>query len=514
MADTSIYQQLQPQPFNNPFKQLAEIRAQQQQRQSARQQQQLVSQQIASNQALEEERRQKIKKEEAERAQDEALRVLFSGAEQPKPSAIVGLVGPERGAKIIDGLTALKKSAQGDFTQTQETVRKVLLGMNALPEAVRAEQYPKVRGALVQRGVITESDAPEAYDPAWFTQAVNFGKEPKEAPAPTPFTLSPGQQRFDPSGKLLATAAEKPPEHSPQYKEWQDYQKEGGKLGFNDYSTMDANRHRPVSITNAATDDKMIDEAARNILANPRDITSLKTITSLRGDQRLKLFNKLKEKDSSFNVGNIDRQIKFLDSYEDPKGRAATNRGSMNNILQHAADLSSVNEQYRRTDLRIANTPVAVLQRQMGTEWGKFQVPLSVLKDEIGLYFAGGYAPTSDQQKTWNSIANDTATPAQIEQFAKDIIHVGLRRADTHNEQFKTVMGYDDPNLITPQAVQAGEKLGLGAEMKKYGSGGTIGGKPAAATGQAGMKRARDPQGRLHEAPAGTALPPGWTAEP
>ena len=221
-----------------------------------------------------------------------------------------------------------------------------------------------------------------------------------------------------------------------------------------------------------------VQTCALPIFANPRDLTSIRQIASLRGDQRLKLYNKLKEGNPDFNVGNIDRQIKFLDSYEDPKGRAAINRSSMNNILMHSADLSSVNQEYRRTNLRITNTPIATLRRQLGTEWSQFATPLAVLKDEITLYFAGGYAPTSDQQRTWDTIINDKATPAQVEQFAKDIIHVGLRRADTANESFKTMMGYDDPNLITPNAVAAARRLGLGTEVEKYGSGGQFGTRP------------------------------------
>ncbi len=240
---------------------------------------------------------------------------------------------------------------------------------------------------------------------------------------------------------------------------------------------MDANRKRSVSVTNAATDDKMINDAAVNILKNPKDLTSIRQITSLRGDQRLKLFNRLKELNPDFNVGNIDRQIKFLDTYENPAGKPALNRASMNNILMHAADLSAANEKYRRTNVRLVNTPVATIQKQGGTEWEQFAVPLAVLKDEIGLYFAGGYAPSVGQQKTWDEIVNDKATPNQVEQFAKDIIHVGLRRADTHNQGFKTMMGYDDPNLITPEAVTAAQKLGLGETVKKYGSGGQIGAK-------------------------------------
>jgi len=250
---------------------------------------------------------------------------------------------------------------------------------------------------------------------------------------------------------------------------------QGYKGTYNEYQTLDANRRRSLTINNAATDDAMIAQAAQSIVDNPRDLTSPRTISSLRGDQRMKLFNEIKRISPDFNVGNIERQIKFLDSYENPAGRAAINRSSMNNILMHSADLSVVNETYRRSDLRLVNTAISEIAKQGGTTWSQFMTPLQVLKEEIALYFAGGYAPKGQQQATWEQIVNDKATPSQVEQFAKDIIHVGLRRADTANEQFKTMMGYDDPNLITPEAVLAAQKLGLGNEVKKYGSGGQIG---------------------------------------
>jgi hypothetical protein len=61
-----------------------------------------------------------------------------------------------------------------------------------------------------------------------------------------------------------------------------------------------------------------------------------------------------------------------------------------------------------------------------------------------------------------------------VEAFAKDVIHLGLRRASTFNSQFKTNMGYDDPNMIIPDAKNAAENLGMGKEVEKFGSGGQL----------------------------------------
>ena len=113
---------------------------------------------------------------EASARESAALRDLFSGDSEPDPKAIMAIVGPERGTKIVDGLAALQDTNLKRFKSQQEILAATLAGMDALPEEARAEFYGPVRENLIQRKIITPEDAPEAYDPAWFQQARGFGQ--------------------------------------------------------------------------------------------------------------------------------------------------------------------------------------------------------------------------------------------------------------------------------------------------------------------------------------------------
>jgi hypothetical protein len=214
-------------------------------------------------------------------------------------------------------------------------------------------------------------------------------------------------------------------------------------------------------------------------LLQPNNLTAMKDIGG-RGSQRTEILaeaaRKAKARGIPFDIGLINQRTKFLGEYEDPKGRAAINRQAINNILQHAGDLSDLNEANRRSSVKVVNTPINKLKDQFGDQtYTQYQTANGVLKDELSLYFAGGYAPSKDQAAMWDKIQSDTATPAQTESFAKEVVRLAARRANTFNQQFRTNMGYDDPNMITPAAKAAADHLGMGNEVAQFGSGGTLG---------------------------------------
>ena len=251
-------------------------------------------------------------------------------------------------------------------------------------------------------------------------------------------------------------------------------------------NTANAIRQQTFEMIKAKRDevDEAMDIAAQG-LVQPRNLTTLRMITSMREGQRLIIYARATKLDPNFDPGLIEQRVLFLRSYEDPKGRASINRQAINNILQHAGDLSELNKTYGRSDVRLINTAINKLSRQFGsTTYINYATTLGVLKDELTLYFAGGYAPVGEQHEMWNKILNEDATPAQVEAFTKEVVHLGLRRATTFNSQFKKNMGYDDPNMIIPEAKEAGERLGLGNEMQKFGSGGQLGGAQGGSGGR------------------------------
>ena len=243
----------------------------------------------------------------------------------------------------------------------------------------------------------------------------------------------------------------------------------------------DTNAQLAASANRDSGDPAMIERVARNLVDNPSSLTTMRDIGT-RGTQRLAIIDKAeqiaKAEGKTFDTGLINQRVKFLEQYEDPKGKAAINRQAINNIVQHAADVSDLNQLNRRSNMKILNTPINALKDQFGDQvFTQYQTANGVLKDELGLYFAGGYSPTKDQQAMWEKIQANEATPAQTEAFAKEVVRLATRRADTFNEQFKTNMGYDDPNMLTPQAKSAAERLGLGDAVAHFKSGGQLGGQ-------------------------------------
>jgi ribosomal protein S15P/S13E len=210
-------------------------------------------------------------------------------------------------------------------------------------------------------------------------------------------------------------------------------------------------------------------------LLQPNNLTSMRDIGT-RGTQREAIIaeasRKAKERGIPFDVGLVNERIDFLKDYMKPTGKDSMNRRSLNNLTQHAGNLSELNH---GIESRAANTAMNSIESQFGNEaYQKYLTEAAVLKDEVTNFFAGGFAPNKEQKATWDKIIANNATPNQIESFVKTIIPEAAVRLDSTAEQFKEAMGYDDPNLVYPATKAAAQKLGLDKVFAKYKSGGQL----------------------------------------
>lgn len=144
---------------------------------------------------------------EREAQEESGLRQLFATSEHPDPKAIMAIVGPERGTKIVTALSALSDTNMQRFKSQQEIVAATLAGLDAIPENLRKDVYGGIRHNLIGRKIIGEQDAPEQYDAQWFQQARNFGQKPA---SPESKVVGADAALVGPDGKVLYQAPAKP----------------------------------------------------------------------------------------------------------------------------------------------------------------------------------------------------------------------------------------------------------------------------------------------------------------
>lgn len=388
--------------------------------------------------------------------EEQALRDLFSGDQMPEPQAIVSVVGPERGLKIVNGLSALRPDPRKEFDDTQQVLRDVVLGMNALPEGVRAEHYGAVRQNLLTRGVIKPDDAPEQYDPAWWASTMQYGQEPK-APAkleqvdPTKDLIDPTTGEVKRAGTPEARLREvvvRGPNGRPVKKLVPESDLIAGVEQYQEPKT--ASDEPLVAIMGPDGQPVLV----------PRSQASGKRPASTR------------EQGRPVTSGDAGRMADFDTSLDD--------LNVLNKALTETATATGTSAAIG------AGVPAWVTDMTgWGTDAKKRQGVIDRVKQVIGKTLEGGVLRKEDEYKYEKILPTIKDTP----ELAKSKLQ-GLEQA------------------ITQRRVTFLDALGdAGYETSKYQA------RPPRGGGQ-GTIRAKDPQGNIHEAAAGTPLPAGWVQVP
>jgi hypothetical protein len=160
-------------------------------------------------------------------------------------------------------------------------------------------------------------------------------------------------------------------------------------------------------------------------------------------------------------------------------GKEGHNIRSFGQFLVHSADLKEVSGQLQRNNSPWLNKPLNALRSDgLGDpNVVRMLAAVEAARQEWTTFINSGYAPDEAQNARAHILMDDTKNPSQIMGALGVMGDQAIGRLDQLNEGFKAAADGDDyPNLIPPMALEAGKKLGLGAKMQKYKSGGTYAG--------------------------------------
>ncbi len=191
------------------------------------------------------------------------------------------------------------------------------------------------------------------------------------------------------------------------------------------------------------------------------DLTRLSDVASLRGDQRLQIFDLAKQENPNFNTAEVDRRIKNEAYYADGKG--AEHLQSFNTFLEHGGSASDAVNQIRLSGIPAINKPLNWWRTNLSgsPQLKQLQASLEPVRKEFEGFLLGGRALEGDDRKQAEIILNENSSPAQIQQALKTMGHTAMARMNEENYRYKKVSGHDLRDPFSPEAMQGAKSIGL-----------------------------------------------------
>jgi hypothetical protein len=230
--------------------------------------------------ALEQARRQNTTAQR-ENAEEAWLRSRLADTEKPQPTLdeLKAHLGPQRALAIYQGFQQVTASDLQNEDKAIDHLGRDLKFVMALPGNMKQDMWGALKSRWAGFGVPSEL-IPDQYDDASAAALLKRTQKPQQ-----PFTLGPGQKRFDENGQEIASAPERPmsvapgaslvdpsnpstpvytapaKETKPPAAQEYEYAKSQGYKGtFEQYQNEDANRRRSVTNVNTGPQQGALDQ--------------------------------------------------------------------------------------------------------------------------------------------------------------------------------------------------------------------------------------------------------------
>lgn len=221
------------------------------------------------------------------------------------------------------------------------------------------------------------------------------------------------------------------------------------------------------------------------------DLTRLKDIASLRGDQRLQIYNIAKKLNPNFSVSDVDRRVKMEDYMTTGKG--GENLQSFGTFLQHAGAASDAVQGIRLSDSPAINKPINYWRTHFSGDpnYTSLIGALEPVRKEAENFLLNGHAQLKEDKDAANKILSDDSSPAQIQEALKRLGHTAEARFSEMNFRYKKLMGKDIDQPFSPEAMEGAHKIGSHiGEPSKPAAAAPVAATPATNTGLANVSTA------------------------
>lgn len=226
-----------------------------------------------------------------------------------------------------------------------------------------------------------------------------------------------------------------------------------------------ANQTAQAALNKRTQEEKMVEQIAKDIA--PMDVSSLsqlKTITSMRSDQRSLIYARAKELNPEFNTAEVDRRVKMLDNFTN--GKDGQSLQSFGTFLEHAGDANRVVQNIRNgVTPQILNVPLNALEKHgWGTTATQLAAALEPVRKEFEGFLLGGRALYAEDRKAAEAILSDSSTPAQVQAALKQMAHTVSARYREMNNRFKNTMKVGIEEGVGPlssEAFNGAEEIGV-----------------------------------------------------
>jgi hypothetical protein len=226
-----------------------------------------------------------------------------------------------------------------------------------------------------------------------------------------------------------------------------------GRIGKPQQPTM-------AMLQNSDENQDMYERVAQSLARG--DLSRLRDIASLRGDQRLRLYDRATQINPQFSTADIDRQIKTEDYWAN--GQGANQLQSFGTFLEHAGEALSVMQHLQQTNTAVLNRSYNWLRaRGSSPEYRAALAAIEPVKKEFESFLLNNRALYAEDRASADKMLNPDLP---LSDFLSAIQQMGHTVQARYNEGAQRYQNTRHKSLqesfpLSPGAIASAQKLGL-----------------------------------------------------